>query len=92
MPDIELRFDIVETSAAVGRVIVNQEELAEYMAENDITTLTIDDLRGFMNGEIEVNELFQNITGQDWSGLRAGEDNADEVTIPLYQEPVPANT
>jgi hypothetical protein len=62
------------------------------MAENGITTLTLDDLRGFMDGqEIEVDELFLNITGQDWSGLRAGESNAEEVTVPLYQDRLLAN-
>lgn len=88
MANIELRFNIEETTTAVGRVIVDQDKLAAYMEENGITALTLHDLPAFLEDEgIEVDEKFPNVINVAWTGLRAGESTPNEVTVPLYRDP-----
>lgn len=88
MADIELRFDIEETTTAVGRVIVDQDKLAAYMEENGITALTMHDLPAFLDDEgIEVDQKFPNVTNVAMTGLRAGELTPNPVTVQLHREP-----
>jgi len=88
MATIELRFDMEETVTSVGRVLIDQDELTAFMGERGITTLTIHDLGEFLDDQdIEVDQVFPNVTSVTKSGIRAGESTPNLVTVPLHQEP-----
>jgi len=88
MATIELRFDMEETVTSVGRVLIDQDELNAFMGERGTAALTIHDLGEFLDDQdIEVDQVFPNVTSVNKSGIRAGEYTPNPVTVPLYQEP-----